>query len=175
MKFIIMREYAPLAKIFSLFFAILNNLCQLGEKYAYFLPIGEKFASSQLSIIFWPIWQYFFFFWGGGSNRKIYTPSYRKDAWKQVKDHTVIFFFFRSWDIPVVVQTFDQVVNGVVKDRKTVVFIGKQVVYGVVKDRKTVIFIGKQVVNGIVKDRKTVVFIGKQLVNRGVPILSMLS
>ena len=58
------------------------HFSQLGKKYAYFLPIGEKICIFLLfyifSIIFFPqpvIWPYFCPQGGGGSNKKIYTPK----------------------------------------------------------------------------------------------------
>ena len=40
---------------------------------------------------------------------------------------------FRNWEIPVEVQTFDQVVDGKLKDRKTVVYIGNKNILGFIK------------------------------------------
>ena len=87
-KFIIMRGCALQAKNFPPFFAILYILSQLGEKYAYFLPIAEKnmhFPSFFISFqFFFPqpvIWPYFCpppRGREGGSNRKIYTPEIMK-------------------------------------------------------------------------------------------------
>ena len=69
--------FAPFS---AFFFAILYILSQLGKKYAYFFPIGEKFAFSScfypFSIIFFPqpvIWPYFPPPRGGGQTEK-YTP-----------------------------------------------------------------------------------------------------
>ena len=95
-------NWVPKSKTSSAFYC--NFVCfksQKGKKYAYFLPIGKKYAFSPLFLsplnLFFPqpvILHIFALPWGGGVNQKNIHPCFRGHSILDSKKRSILFWYY---------------------------------------------------------------------------------